>query len=362
MDIVFVTPTMKTGGGNRVFIELANLLCHDNSVWILAPNNSADKHSFEQDVRVKSESVGRLAKGKFKKVCNILKTIRFLNKYHQGKIIICSDPLFCLFLFLIRCDNLFRFIQADDYRIYDDGGVLGQGFVFRMYKKICLSSYRNKRVRFMFNSIYVYENYCRDSQRKDTPFRLVHPALNLNIFNPQGRSENESKNVSICLVARKHPLKGLINFINVWRELEQEHKDKVKRIVLVSHDDLSEFDTRGIDIVVPKSDKDIADVYRSSEIFISTSWWEGFGLPPLEAMACGCAVISSAAGGVNEYARKDKNCLMFEPRNEMALKQSLIRMIEDKDLRNRLAANGIKTAKNFTWQTSVKQLLELIEK
>lgn len=61
---------------------------------------------------------------------------------------------------------------------------------------------------------------------------------------------------------------------------------------------------------------EIAYYMNLSHIFISTSWWEGFGLPPLEAMACGCAVILSNSGGVNEYAQLDDNCLMFDPRNE----------------------------------------------
>ncbi len=53
-----------------------------------------------------------------------------------------------------------------------------------------------------------------------------------------------------------------------------------------------------------------------SHIFISTSWWEGFGLPSLEAMACGCALILTDAGGVNEYAIANENCLMYEPKNQ----------------------------------------------
>lgn len=359
MNIVFVTPSFKTGGGNRVFIELANQLCYNKNVLILAPNNSESKHTFNLNELIKIVLIGRLAKNKFTKIFNIFKVVHFLNTYHKNDIIICSDPLFCLFMPLIKSPKLYRFIQADDYRIFDDGMIIGKGIALDVYKKICLISYRNKRIKYIFNSTYVYENYCHNAQRFDVPFLLVHPALNRKIFNSNSRSKSTSQ-IVISLVARKHPSKGLSTFINVWKDLSCRYKKAVSKVILISHDDLSCFDTDGMDIVVPKSDMDIVDVYRKSDVFISTSWREGFGLPPLEAMACGCAVICSDAGGINEYARKDNNCLIFKPKDELALKQALIRVIEDENLRNTLMAEGIESTMAFTWENSAKQLLDII--
>ena len=157
----------------------------------------------------------------------------------------------------------------------------------------------------------------------------MHPALNHTEFNDFNRNSNES--ISICLVARRHPMKGLATFVDVWEKLELEQKRKIKRVIMISHDDLSTFDTTSFDIIVPKSDNDVADVYRLADIFISTSWWEGFGLPPLEAMACGCAVICSKSGGVNEYAIDNYNCIMFEPKDENGLKNCLLEMINNEN-------------------------------
>ena len=211
---------------------------------------------------------------------------------------------------------------------------------------------------YIFNSKYVYEQYCMDAKRTDVPYKLVYPAINHTIFN--NTRQNKHSGVSICLVARRHPLKGLVTFLNVYKKLPLEVKSKINHVRLISHDDLSQFDTTGMDIVKPICDNDIANVYQMSDIFISTSWREGFGLPPLEAMSCGCAVITSKSGGVNEYAKDNENCLMFEPKNELELTDKLIKLINDKNLRNRLSQEGIKTAERFDWDKSAMQLIKIL--
>lgn len=204
----------------------------------------------------------------------------------------------------------------------------------------------------------MYNQFRLDAKRDDVPYKLVHPAINHLVFNNVRKKKYSG--CSICLVARKHPLKGLITFINVYGSLPLEIKSKIAHVTLISHDDLSEFDTRGMDVVKPACDEDIAYVYQTSDIFISTSWWEGFGLPPLEAMACGCAVITSKSGGVNEYAKDNENCLMFEPKNEVELTEKLIRLINEDNLRNKLSQEGVKTAQNFDWNKSALQLIEIL--
>jgi glycosyltransferase involved in cell wall biosynthesis len=73
-------------------------------------------------------------------------------------------------------------------------------------------------------------------------------------------------------------------------------------------------------------------------------------------MACGCAVILTDAGGVNEYAKPNKNCLMYEPKNITELKEKLLLLIYNPDLRKKLSQNGLETAKEFSWGKSAEQL------
>lgn len=133
---------------------------------------------------------------------------------------------------------------------------------------------------------------------------------------------------------------------------------KVSLITVTYNSDKTLRDT--INSVLAQTYEYIARVYQTSDIFISTSWWEGFGLLPLEAMACGGAVITSKSGGVNEFAVDNSNYLMFESKNELELTDKLRRLINDKNLRNRLSQEGVKTTESFDWDKSAMQLINIL--
>ena len=283
MNILFIIPSVKTGGGNRVFIELASRLSRDHEITMLYPNNSTDKHTFAVSGNVRFVPVGKTASGKIGKLINLWRTIRYANRRYADWTTVYSDPLFALFAGWLKAKRKWRFVQADDYRIFDDGMLL-HGVFLKIYKWLCKRSFRSSRVRFIFNSRFVYERFCRDAGRTDVALRLVHPAIEQRIFTATGRSGVDT---GICLIARKHPSKGLVTFLDVYRRLPEAVRDRVGPVTFVSHDDLSAFDLTGIEVIRPKNDMEIADTYRKAGIFISTSWWEGFGLPPLEALRTG---------------------------------------------------------------------------
>lgn len=103
-------------------------------------------------------------------------------------------------------------------------------------------------------------------------------------------------------------------------------------------------------------DEQLSRLYSSAEMFIFASWYEGFGLPALEAMACGTPPVMTDSYGVRDYAIKNYNCLMAKPKDTDELHNCVIKMLEDENLREKLKKNGIKTAKKFTWQKTVKKL------
>ena len=94
---------------------------------------------------------------------------------------------------------------------------------------------------------------------------------------------------------------------------------------------------------------------------VSTSYKEGFGLPALEAMACGCAVITSNSGGCLEYTNEE-NCLMYDAGNTKELAAHINTLVVNSNLRNQIIEKGIKTATTFTWDNSANQLLNIVGK
>lgn len=135
----------------------------------------------------------------------------------------------------------------------------------------------------------------------------------------------------------------------------------IDNVFVISHDDLSDFDLSNVTLIKPKNDEDIAHYMNISHIFVSTSWWEGFGLPPLEGMACGCAVLLTNAGGVNEYAIPNENCLMYEPKKQEELIEKLNLLSKDRELQKKLSHNALHSVENFSWGKSASQLLNILK-
>ena len=104
-------------------------------------------------------------------------------------------------------------------------------------------------------------------------------------------------------------------------------------------------------------DKDLPALYRAAEVFVYPSLYEGFGLPPIEAMACGCPVISSACGSLGEVV--GQAAAMVDPENIDSIAQQLIALAGDSKLRERLRASGLEQAQRFNWQKTAARTLEV---
>lgn len=353
--IVFLMPSLKTGGGNRVTIELSNQLIKlGYEVDIVYPNNSLDSNTFAMADKIKFIKIGRYSNSKKQKVINLLKCYQHSNKTYHNQVIIVSDPIMSIFAFLTKSKKIYRYIQADDYRMFDDLYILKNVFMLNSYKFLTRFFYKLK-IGYIFNSVDSYKKYVEVSKRKDVPLKIVHPAIDHEVFFDRYIRSHEE--VNLCIVARKHPLKGFKDFIDAYNAGEIKGLSKV---YVISHDDLSEFDLTKVNLVSPKNDDEIAYYMNISHLFLSTSWMEGFGLPPLEAMACGCACLISNSGGVNEYALSNVNCLMYEPKNISEMVKKLNDLIANTSLQQSLRGQGDMTVENFKWKKSTQQLLNIL--
>ncbi len=110
------------------------------------------------------------------------------------------------------------------------------------------------------------------------------------------------------------------------------------------------------------SERSLAELYNSTSIFIHTSWIEGWGLTPAEAMACGCAVVATNSRGILDYAEHEKNALISPPRSPQRLAENIITLIEDNAKRIRLARAGYDRIKQFTWDSSVDRFEQALSK
>lgn len=107
------------------------------------------------------------------------------------------------------------------------------------------------------------------------------------------------------------------------------------------------------------SDEDLRSLYSSCQAFVYPSLYEGFGLPPLEAMACGAPVIASRIAAHVETLGAHAH--LVEPTDERALAQVITTLLENQNERNRMSQSGIEHAAQFSWEKTAKLTLEVYE-
>jgi glycosyltransferase involved in cell wall biosynthesis len=94
-------------------------------------------------------------------------------------------------------------------------------------------------------------------------------------------------------------------------------------------------------------DAELRRLYSTSTVFLYPSRYEGFGLPPLESMACGCPVVSTAVGAVSEFAADRFNAFVVKPRDVRGMTDRLEELLLNRQLRMELSQRGLETAQRY---------------
>jgi glycosyltransferase involved in cell wall biosynthesis len=105
------------------------------------------------------------------------------------------------------------------------------------------------------------------------------------------------------------------------------------------------------------SANDLPVMYNLAEFFVYPSLYEGFGLPPLEALACGTPVITSAVSSMPEHVG---DCgILVPPNDPLALSSAIQQLANDEEKRLHFKTKGPQQAENFTWKRTAHQTLQL---
>ncbi len=104
------------------------------------------------------------------------------------------------------------------------------------------------------------------------------------------------------------------------------------------------------------SEADLPDLYRSCDIFLWPTHREGFGLPPMEAMACGLPVVGTKAGAMADYMSDGKTGFMVDIKQPKRLAEKLKRLISDQSLRRQMAEAAVKAMKQWDWSKQSEKL------
>ena len=199
--------------------------------------------------------------------------------------------------------------------------------------------------------IYTVSQYSADKIKeiygKDAS--IIYNALETSIFYPR-KEEKQKEETSITIVGSEDfKFKNIGEILEVIRLLKRNYKIKLNWITQNN----PKINEERKDAIVNPQQKVIGDILRNTDIYICNSEYEAFGLPTLEAMTCGAAVITTDTGGMRDFVQNGINALVINHHDKEEMKEKIEMLINDKKLMHKIAENGMKTALKFNWDNSV---------
>lgn len=200
---------------------------------------------------------------------------------------------------------------------------------------------------------------------------VVHEGIEHDRFRPVERRPVETPYV--LFVGSEHPRKNLAGLLRAFARLKREPRFRELRLVKVGAAGSGERPfrvatvalarelglKRDVDLVGEVPDAELPAYYSGAACLVLPSLYEGFGLPPLEAMACGCPAIVSDAGALPEVA--GGAALVLPPRDVGALARAMRQLLTDGAAAAELRARGLERARAFTWKRAARETMRVYE-
>jgi len=297
---------------------------------------------------------------KFAKTLDKLEGIPHLPNHHLGRIgLLLKKP------FIITVHDLIRYFDAKGYGPLIHKPNLKDRLLLR-------SDYEGvkKAVKIIVPSQRTKLDVVKHLEVPEEKVEVIYHGID-EIFKPT-YGWRPCEEPYILYVGSEHPRKNLATLFKAFSRVKQENPE-LKDLKLVKagraggreakfrEETLRLTRDLGIseDVIildwVPQSC--LASLYTGAELFAFPSLYEGFGWPPLEAMACGCPVLSSNAACMPEVL--GDAALYVDPWDVEGWKQALATMLTDEGLRRKLAYKGMERASRFTWRRAAEQTLAL---
>ena len=169
----------------------------------------------------------------------------------------------------------------------------------------------------------------------------------------------------VLCVGSLEPRKNLRGLFNAWRVAQTSIDDDIQLVVAGARGSARVFAASSIDEIPPRvhftgyvSDEHLPALYSGAMAMIYPSLYEGFGLPPLEAMACGTPVVTSNNSSLPEVV--GRAAILVDATDDASIAHGIVRILRDELLREELSAIGLERAAQFHWDSTAQQTLDVL--
>jgi glycosyltransferase involved in cell wall biosynthesis len=284
------------------------------------------------------------------------------------------------------CTHIVNYLDNDTFGPMPDipSILYLQGFGVHQYEKECIN------LMYPYSAVVATSKWLADIARNQFKHERVYtipPGIDAQ-FTPQKRMQyldnldltpywhwqqkaqkheikNTDKMHTVGCLFHHAPSKNLSEFLVAMRRLHIRTKGNVRAIFLSAkavHKKFFEKANYPYYIYVDPPQDKLQRIYYLSTVWVAPSRVEGFGLCPLEAMACGTPTVITPSFGLDEYLVHKQNCLLTSVDTERSNMAVLIEnLLNNKELQTTLIHNGVKLAKRFTWDKFINSFLKVFE-
>lgn len=176
-------------------------------------------------------------------------------------------------------------------------------------------------------------------------------------FEQQNRADGARKRI-LMVGSYLAPFKGMVDGFKALELVSREHR--IELLLLTQETRYREI-LNGWSFPISLNNSyrhdQVHHIFSSCDLYLCTSWYEGFGLPALEAFSCGRPVVSTKNFGVLDYGIDEENILLAQPHNPADIAEKVNRLLSDSRLCDELVQNALSTSTHFNWDRTMAEFL-----
>jgi glycosyltransferase involved in cell wall biosynthesis len=354
MKINFIVPEIVRSGGIRVIFEFANKLTlrgHDVLIYTpMIPFNTfrpkiksyVAKHQlryFMKQAAGKPFMPGNIFSHNFQ-----IKAVPAINNFfiRNADIMFATSWTSSFHVYKLNNSKGIKFYFIQDYEIWNSNEELVKQSYTLPMKRIVIAEHLQRFLKEKFNS---------DSE-------VIRYGLNFDIFNNEAK-DYDTKPKSLLFMDHQLKNKNAEAAIKTIVKIKEHFPEVIARgFGMHRYHDIPGF----IDFTVNPDDKTLAELYRSSDIYIYPTLFEGCPTTPLEAMACKCAVVANASAEIPYYVKDKESGILADPAKPEELFEGVSWLLNNPEKLSIIAENGYRNAhKLFDWEKSTDKLESILK-
>lgn len=350
MKIVFIVPEISKTGGMRIIFEYANRLSDKGyDVTLVSPifpfNPFMGKICLYY-LKYRIKYAIRFLTGKIQKPQEYFET-RFKIKYipFPAKIFVPKADVYIATSWtssylVSQLNGAKKYYFVQDYETWTSNAKYVDESYKLNLKKIVVSTYLKSLLNDKFNE----------------SSRVVLNGIDFNKFENKGKEKFQAR--TILFMDHSLENKNTKDALKVVERLHNEYPHI--KFICFGRENYSNIPDY-ITFVKDPEDEGIVNLYRTSDIFLYTSLYEGFALPPAEAMACKCAVAGYNTAALPDYSVNEETALLCEAGDTDAIYKNVERLINDSDLLKKISLGGYnKVRGKLDWNTAETKFEKII--